>query len=296
MADIICEISGGLGNQMFCYASAYAVSKYLNIPLLVDTSTYAQDQWGRDYQLSQFSISAKESKLHRNSIWGKLARKIKLNSYSIISETTGYKNLNDFIPLKNRSIYLDLFWHIQNYKIFHKYHSELKNEFRYVGKKSASYEIISKKIEKFHSISIHMRFGDYVKIGCCIDESYYIKACNQACSILLSQNKTMENMLFVVFSEDIQQAKSIIGKCYIKENNILFIDTNYQLSDLEEFELMRKCDSHIISNSTFSWWAAYLNYSKDNIVVAPVLEKWMDNGCWKKGYFPEEWITIDASN
>lgn len=296
MTNIICEISGGLGNQMFCYASALAVSKYLNTPLLVDTSTYAHDQWGRDYQLFQYSISAEDSKLHRTSLWGKIERKIKLNRYTKISENSGYTNLEDFTSLKNRFLYLDLFWHIQNYKIFHKYLSEIKSEFRYVGEKSISYNELHKIIEKYHSVSIHMRFGDYVKIGCCIDESYYTHACDLVLSNLLSIGESKENLLFVVFSEDIQQAKQIIQKCCISESNVLFIDKSYQLSDIEEFELMRKCDSHIISNSTFSWWAAYLNYSKDNIVVAPVLEKWMDNGCWKKGYFPEEWITIDASN
>ena len=58
------------------------------------------------------------------------------------------------------------------------------------------------------------------------------------------------------------------------------------LCDLDEFELMRQCSHHIVANSTFSWWAAYLGEDKGGIVYAPC------TGIWSEEFYPKEWNLI----
>jgi hypothetical protein len=68
---------------------------------------------------------------------------------------------------------------------------------------------------------------------------------------------------FVVFSDDINWCRENFSK---DDKNILFIEGNL---DYEDISLMSLCDHNIISNSTFSWWAAWLNDNPSKIVIAP---------------------------
>ena len=126
--------------------------------------------------------------------------------------------------------------------------------------------------------SIHVRRGDYLtkpNIHPTQTINYYMDAVK-----LMSPNT-----LFLVFSDD-------IGWC--KDNfkdftNIVFIEGN---SDYEDLLLMSLCDNNIICNSSFSWWAAWLNQNPNKKVVAPKL--WFGSGLNHntKDITPENWIEL----
>ncbi len=95
-----------------------------------------------------------------------------------------------------------------------------------------------------------------------------------------------EDTVFIIFSDEIWWCEFIFRNC--GRQMIFMKDEDY----LHDFYLMSKCKHHIISNSSFSWWAAYLNQNPDKTVVAPA--KWMVNRRLNDcDIVPDEWIKVD---
>ena len=118
-------------------------------------------------------------------------------------------------------------------------------------------------IEKINNtVSIHIRRTDYLikknsAIFSQLDKEYFLSAIDKL-EYLLEEN----SLSFFVFSDDIAWAKNIFSK----KNNINFIEG---LEDFEDLYLMTKCNHHILSNSTFSWWGAVLNEQMNKKVICP---------------------------
>lgn len=122
-------------------------------------------------------------------------------------------------------------------------------------------------------VAIHLRRGDYVNNPFYVDlatTGYYIDAVN-----------LFPDMKFIVFSDDMEFAKT-----YFEGDKFAFDESD---SDLEAFNKMASCDSQIIANSSFSWWAAYLNKNPSKKVVAPKL--WHPDGITRT-VIPKEWLQI----
>lgn len=131
-------------------------------------------------------------------------------------------------------------------------------------------------INNEESISIHVRRGDYVRINNVVGKNYYQKAIN-------IMRKKYKNPIFLVFSDDMTWAKNnleIDEKC-------IWVNEDRKLQDYEELFIMSRCKSNIIANSTFSWWAAWLNRNEDKCVVAP--QKWFPT---QGEITPKNWILI----
>lgn len=142
------------------------------------------------------------------------------------------------------------------------------------------------------TVSIHIRRGDYLlPVHHFVDLSetdYYERA-------IIEQFLPVENYNFVVFSNDIEYAKQMFSG-----GNIWFVNSkgaiNYHTdSEKEDFALMTRCDNHIIANSSYSWWAAYLCKNADKRVVCPTnyLKKHHPSAWINGRYFPSTWINID---
>lgn len=288
---LICELNGGLGNQMFCFAAGFAVAQQMEIKMEVDISAYAHDGFGRKYELDCFDIQTPSSTLRRDTVWHKSIRKLKLLPYYKYTAKNQITELSDIPDLSGtqKSVFLRYDWHNQNYTLFHTYREELRKLLTYKGNKSGGFLDLQGSNAQFNTIAIHLRYGDYVGIGCVLDLEYYAKAIEQIRQNIIGKEKRTR---LVVFSEDIETAKQIIDP--IKETyDVLYVTKEYGLTDLEEFWLMTQCDHFIISNSTFSWWAAYLGEQENSVVVVPVLRGWI-SGCWEESYFPDNWERIEA--
>lgn len=142
---------------------------------------------------------------------------------------------------------------------------------------------ISEMISSINSISIHIRRGDYasserlqVIYGLC-PLNYYYTAIN-------SISKAVKNPHFFVFSDDIGWAKQNLKITH----PVKFIIGNKALVDLC---LMSQCKHHIIANSSFSWWGAWLSTNKNKIVYAP--KQWFKKTkLIPHDLIPESWIRI----
>jgi len=113
-------------------------------------------------------------------------------------------------------------------------------------------------------VSVHVRRGDYlgdpVLEGIC-DEGYYQRALDY-------MEQQIRSPRFVFFSNDILWCRSRFGM-----RNALFVDWNTGLNSFRDMQLMSLCEHHIIANSSFSWWGAWLNNQPDKIVISP--DRWV---------------------
>jgi hypothetical protein len=127
---------------------------------------------------------------------------------------------------------------------------------------------LANEIRQTASIAVHVRRGDYVSNpksnafhGTC-SPAYYRGAVEQ---ILQATNR--EHTVYL-FSDDCNWARENIKlPC-----NIRIVDHNDMKTAHEDLRLMSLCEHQVASNSTFSWWAAWLNANPKKIVVVP--EKW----------------------
>ena len=123
---------------------------------------------------------------------------------------------------------------------------------------------------------MHIRRGDYVKISNTVNLLYYQKAIQYI-------RQYYKKPVFLVFSDDLDWVKSNIPV----EGEVIYVNEDKKMQDYEELLVMSKCKSNIIANSTFSWWAAWLNQNKEKYVIAPKL--WFPG---LEGIVPKEWIML----
>jgi hypothetical protein len=87
---------------------------------------------------------------------------------------------------------------------------------------------------------------------------------------------------FFIFSNNIKKAMELLDDRY----DVVFVNSDRYYSDVEEFSIMSQCSNHIISNSTFSWWAAWLGNNDNSIKIAP------DVFFGNKSIVPKSWIKV----
>ncbi len=269
---IIVKVMGGLGNQLFQYA-LYRQLQENGKEAYLDISWYrGSNSTYRKFQLNLFQTKIKECtkrqkyKLAGNdeSLAGIVCRKIfgRKKSYVIESET------GEFDPdiLKMQDVYLDGYWQRKEY--FEDISELLRNELVLRKFPVGENKRILEEIEKTNSVAIHVRRGDYLKMqdmfgGICTEEYY-----NNSMKYM---GEHINDAHFFVFSDDMGWCR----KFFDQKENITFVDINNEDASCFDLFLMSKCKNMIMANSSFSWWAEYLNNNADKVVVAP--SKWINN-------------------
>jgi len=142
------------------------------------------------------------------------------------------------------------------------------------------YEKNKELLDRDNVVSVHLRRGDYLNFPehhLVMNLNYFMKA----------MKKFPKDSIFLVFSDDTEWCKNnfpgIGEKFFIIEGQ----------SDVEDFAMMTMCDHNCIANSSFSWWAAWLNDNPEKIVVAP--EKWFGTAYadWNTDdLYCDDWIKI----
>lgn len=273
---IIVKLIGGLGNQMFQYATARALAYRHGVELKLDTSFLLRDAEGkytqRNYELSVFEANPKIAteietasflKFGTNRLFRELQRLVPElfgNLYIAENSPLYFKN---FIHLPNHT-YLDGFW--QSEKYFNNIRHILLSDFQIKTPVPPAVRAWQEKISQVKSIAVHVRRGDYLNSasaqthhGSC-SINYY----QQAVQHIIDEQGPGE---IFVFSDDIKWCRN-----HLKFNT----QTNYvehaEAACWDMF-LMSQCNGNVIANSSFSWWAAWLNQQPDKIVIMP--ENWL---------------------
>ena len=289
---IIVKMSGGLGNQMFQYAMGKSLAERNHTTLLLDTSLYQSIEMHNGFELEYvFDISVKiASKSEIKALLGwktsKLVRKILSKKRFVFLRGLNYYHENELeyngsiLTLPSNG-YLEGYWQSERY--FKDIEGIIRDEFVFKKLLLGRNTEIADKIKNSNSVSLHVRRGDYmanhsIHVPCTVD--YY----NQAIRYV---NSHLSNPVYFIFSDDIKWAREsllIDAKSY-------FINNNIGIDSFNDMHLKSLCDHHIIANSSFSWWGAWLNSSKDKIVIAP--KGWFHNDAAAvHGILPESWFII----
>ncbi len=289
--NVIVKLQGGMGNQLFQYATGKSLSLRLGVKLILDLNWYLDKKNSNcKFKLDSFNIE--------DSIWTLPIKSPRIilkilykfsEKFSILGLTLPVMKDIDFkfnynVLTTQESAFLDGYW--QNESYFKEYRNELMNIFNLKGEIDRSNFELLKKIQNSNSICIHIRRGDYLtdpsaaKINGICSKDYYYKALN-----ILS--KKIDSPKCYIFSDEPQWAKANL----VLDCESIFIDCNTADQPELDFQLMKSCKYFIIANSTFSWWAAWLCNYKDKQVIAPKV--WFLNQTLNQNmHLPESWIRI----
>lgn len=273
----IINISGGLGNQMFQYAFLIAMREATGDECLMDASKYATYNLHNGFELADvYDISARCAtkqelkKVTRYTTNYKLSRVFRKflprKRTEIIEPMPSCLYMPDIFTKAKGDLYYEGIW--QNEKYFSNVRPIILKEFTYKQPMNSRNEEASKKFSQKTTVSMHIRRGDYLLhknyIGLCgID--YYTKAIEYA------KEKYGNDIQFAIFSNDMQWCNDNILPL-IEGYEYTTVDWNKGKDSYNDIRLMSYCKVNIIANSSFSWWAAYLNNYDGKEIIAPA--KW----------------------
>ena len=204
------------------------------------------------------------------------------NSYKKYYKEKKFAYQSSFEQLGS-NLYLKGYWQSELY--FSSISEQIRNVFTL---EPTNYRGATKFIEDvsiIESVAIHVRKGDYLITPFAdyyanLDSNYY----NKAIELLRTRNAHLK--LFV-FSDDINWVKSNLHL----DHSYTIATGTYTQSMYEDFKAMQSCKYHIIANSSFSWWTAWLSDRSDKVVIAP--KKWFNHGPKDtQDLLPKSWHTV----
>jgi hypothetical protein len=288
---IIIEIGRGLGNSMYVYAGGKVLAKHLGTELKLDTSYI--DAWPKtsskfggewDVVIEKFNISSKRAtkKEVRKFLFrtgfrplDRILFKLKLFERNVVKFSSS-DSVENFYKIPDDTY---LIAYLGQDKFFNQIKKLLQKEFTLKEEYKKNIEKEINKIKSENSVSIHVRRGDLLNLKNChvLEKEYYRKA------IELTKKK-IKNPVFYVFSDGVEWCKKNFADFGVELN---FVQGH---EDYEDFELMKSCKNNILANSSFSWWAGYLNSNPDKVVIAP--EHFSMFKDIKTPDLPKGWITV----
>ena len=261
MHDVIIRLQGGLGNQMFQYAAGLALAQRLGVRLCADFADFSRDPL-RDYALGGWRLHAPLTAGTRPvRRWRFRRQKQSADLYrepSYCYDDAGWERLA--VP-----VYLDGYF--QSPRYFTDIAALVRAAFQPATPLSTSSADFANTIHaETCPVAVHVRRGDYASnphtaaTHGLLDATYY----NTALDIM--DRLTAGAARYVVFSDDIDMALPLFAG-----RQVLAIRHSIPVLPHEDIVLMQTCHHHIIANSSFSWWGAWLNPRPDAWVIAPRL-------------------------
>ncbi len=263
---ITVRLSSGLGNQLFQYFFALYLKEKYNQEVVFDSNVFKFDDT-REIEIAIFKPNfdrVNNSKLFTNHLG--IIYRLKLFLFKINPSNVYFNDktlFNNSTIDTSKNYYFDGYWQTDYYV------SKIKNRANFlipIDEKPLLIENYMDEITMGNSVALHVRRGDYFsplyikRYGVC-NVNYYLKAINYI-------QKYIENPKFFVFSDDLDWVSKNID---LPENTVFI--KNEKINSYWYILLMSKAKHNIISNSTFSWWGAYLNDNKDKVIISP--DKWM---------------------
>lgn len=284
---IIARLQGGLGNQMFQYAAARALAHRIGSPFKLESLTSLQKDKQRSIALRDLHtnfdmadrreirkfVSLPGLYRHNPALLSKLGRHIYREPHFHFDP--------HFFSL-TAPVFLDGYW--QSPKYFADIEKEIRQEFTIRPERIRNVEEQAREMRERPSVSVHIRRGDFlrpkIKSYHGVMSAFYFE---KAIGII---REKLPEMYIYFFSDDMDWVKQNL----VVNKNSEFISGQGRTA-IEDFYLMSQCRHNIIANSSFSWWAAYLNTNPDKIVIGP--QKWFAvSGINTDDLMPTDWQRI----
>ncbi len=275
---IYTKIKGGLGNQLFQYSVAYYLHNKTGASICLDYSSdkavkllklsgIKKNYSFRNVQLECFTLNKHEIKSSIacfiiDRLVGKIIKGKGFTGKKIAPVLRDDKDCREIsreiLDIEDglQDIILSGYW--QNINYIEPIRADLISQFELSIPTGDQYQDILNRINSCESVGVHIRRGDFVSLGWEKSKDYYLNCINKA-------REDTPKAKFFLFSDD---------QKYVKENIFdsrdcvqVIMEGNH--SDVLEFSLLRSCKHQIISESTFGWWAAYLNNNPNKKVFIP---------------------------
>jgi Glycosyl transferase family 11 len=272
---VVARMFGGLGNQLFIYATARALALRNDTDLALDTTSgFAEDHdFHRQFLLRNFAIQytpistsdliagAGRFRKGVRALCRRLNRRLPYSwKFYFTDEGSSFDSRFVSVPLRGRT-YLDGYWQSEEY--FADYEATIRSELTIATPLDDRSIALARQMEKCESIAIHFRTlvgsGADTRQMKRLPSNYYQR------SLRWLASRTREPHLFCF-------CDSPDGFGQIETEGCRFTSVTHNNNDAKSYEdlwLMTRCKHHIIANSTFSWWGAWLSPYTDRMVVAP---------------------------
>jgi hypothetical protein len=277
---ITVSLIGGLGNQMFQYAAGKALAERHGVPLALDISGF------RNYALRPFLLdrllvpeamtsaqaepAEKPEENFMRAKWkGRIDRLLaKAGLPKLAASPNEYREPHFHYDPAFEALgpQTTLFGYFQSERYFISIAESLRDWFSPREPLDDAVAAALARIEASRlPISVHIRRGDYLNPGTAeyhgiLDDTYYRDAL-----VCLGAGANQDAELFV-FSDDLAAAEQVLN--FVPKSRQVYVRGD-PARPWEDLALMARCRHHVIANSSFSWWGAWLNRSPDKIVIAP---------------------------
>jgi len=290
---IIIRLKGGMGNQMFQYAFGVKLATALDTELKIDLSSLLDRSKGefvyRNYDLPIFKVNDQlliSEGFFKTIYKPKISRITKMMRQYINKGKTFIKEKHfHFQPElitqpKDNSIYEGWF---QSPKYFSEVEDKIRKEFQFKNSILENSKPLFEKIKNTNSICLNVRRTDFLKVDTLntTDKNYFFKAAKYIA-------KRIENPVFYVFSDDVEWCRKNIVMDYPVE----VVEHEHKGHKFGNYmQLMIACKHFIIPNSSYAWWAVWLNEHPNKIVVAP--QNWFnDLQINTSDLVPDSWVRL----
>lgn len=288
-------VGGGLGNQLFQYATyIYLLKRYPESLISLDFFQYKYDAYHNGIEIHKIFccdclkmiIKTEMFRKKKKSANKRIPTLLHILFYKLQGFKTFYDNdINtpekmDVIINENSSIIMAGFY--QNPFFTTSIEGFLRNHLLRYESLGIKNDALLASLTGVDTVSIHIRRGDYLTIlqyDVFDGVSYYKRAISHI-------QKLFENPVFLVFSNDMEWVKlnvPINGK-------VIYVDWNKDEESYKDMILMSRCKHNIITNSSFSWWGAWLNDFPDKIVIAP--KQWFRDKV-ARDVVPQSWVLME---
>jgi Glycosyl transferase family 11 len=296
MSTVIARLIGGLGNQMFQYAAGRALALRHRARLKLDVSGFERHGLRR-YELQSYPVATsiatpqEIATCEQSAAGGRKAmfRSVRrMLGLTLPPSTRHYRephfHFDAALAKQCLPVLIDGYWQSECY--FADAADVIRGELTPRAPLEPANAAMAAEIGRVEAVSLHVRRGDYVSNAhtnayhgvCSLD--YYRAAVEHI------KARTSKPHLFV-FSDDRDWTRANLRS----DLPTTFVDANPPERGFRDMQLMSRCRHHIIANSSFSWWGAWLNPSPFKIVVAP--QRWFAAGPNDtRDLLPTNWVRL----
>tara|TARA_Y200000002_G_scaffold377632_1_gene383561 strand:+ start:2861 stop:3769 length:909 start_codon:yes stop_codon:yes gene_type:complete len=272
MPKLVVQLSGGLGNQMFQYANARALSLLNNLDLVIDdwSGFYRDHQYKRKYELKTFPIKGRIANFYevapflyvsfRRKFKKKFALPNKFFFGNYLEEQLDINNhskffQNDLCKINlNKNTWIKGYWQSPNY--FEKYKEVILNELYPSPPLDDNFKSLGREISNSNSLALGLRFYEESKDPSIHSLNKKTKSIFQINNLIKSIRKNNPNIRFFVFCT---HRSKHLEEINLPNDTIYVTPEDGYKGTLNNIWLLSQCKHHIFNNSTFYWWGAWLS-------------------------------------